>query len=111
MLPSLRETDTVTQAIEAAVAIYPFAEDVYNSATWRIVHEPSSGDDLTGYSRPYRLLYVMPNRYAGSPGLLVRYYEERRGDNDHWIHIDWVKYFEPDGNAGAETPKAFDMRR
>jgi hypothetical protein len=93
-LLTVREEESVSLAVEEAVAKFPFAEEAFFAAKWRIVHDLKCGDLIPGTNR--RVVFVVPNKLAKSPGLLVRYYEGKDADGYPLVVVDWIQYFEYD---------------
>src|SRR5438132_9866659 len=93
-LLSILEEDFVSLAVEEAVKRYPFAEDVFFGAKWRVVRDFECGELIPGSNR--RVVFVLPNKIAKSPGLLVRYYEGKDAHGYPLIVVDWVQYVDYD---------------
>ena len=100
---TVREELNVTEAVDSAVAKYPFAEDVFEAAKWRIARDPECGKPVseTDSQPPRRVVHIRPVHQAASPGLLVRYY--RLPDV---MVIDWVHFYPFDSGA-AVSPDAY----
>ena len=73
---TVREEHHVTEDVNSAVAEYPFAEDVFDAAKWRIARDPECGALVSGTDAhpPRRVVHILPVHQTSSPGLLVRYY-------------------------------------
>ena len=99
---TIREELGVTREVERAASTHPLAADVFEAAKWRIAREPECGTPLGGIDDPHLVLYLLPNKLAESPGLLVRYFRESRDV----LVVDWVR-FEPYAAAGAVNPVAY----
>ena len=102
---TVRQEDSVTDVVDAAVALHKHAEDVFMAAVWLIAKDPMCGDVMTDMP-DRRLVYLRPNRVAQSPGLLVRY----KIETDGVPAIDWIKYYEYD-EPDAVTPAAYIHKR
>lgn len=102
---TVREEDSVTEAVSDAVTKYPAAEDIFRSAVWVIARSPRSGTVLGGSNPERRLLKLLPNSIAKTPGLKVRYYLE-----SHLAVVDWVK-FSPYDDSQAVAPAAYVYKR
>ena len=99
---TIREELSVTRAIERAAEQYPLADDIYGAAAWRIAREPECGTPMPGAPEDYRLLNLLPNQEARTPGLLVRYFRE----SAQAITVDWIEFY-PYDDALAVRPHAF----
>jgi hypothetical protein len=105
-LLSIIEEAIVTAAVEEAVARFPFAEEVFFAAKWRVARDFECGHLIAGSNPGKRLLYLPPNKIARSPGLLVRYFQGKDDFGYPAIVVDWVQYLEYD-EAKALAPRAF----
>ena len=103
--PSLSGKHHVSDDVDSAVSKYPFAEDVFEAAKWRIARDSECGTPVTHTDAhpPRRVVHIRPLRQAVSPGLLVRYY--RLSDV---AVIDWVRFYPFDDKA-AVLPDAFGV--
>lgn len=102
---TIREELHVSDAVDSAVSKYPFAEDAFDSAKWRIARDPECGTPVsqTDTHPLRRVVHIRPLLNAASPGILVRYY--RLSDV---MVIDWVHFY-PFDAATAVLPDAFDV--
>lgn len=103
---SIREEHHVTEEVDAAVAKYPFAEDAFWSATWRIAREPECGKPVTGTNAypSRRVVHIQPlQETSSSPGILIRYYRL-----PNLIVIDWVHFY-PFNSETAVRPDAYSL--
>ena len=94
---TVREEHHVTEDVNSAVAEYPFAEDVFDAAKWRIARDPECGTLVSGTDAhpPRRVVHILPVHQTSSPGLLVRYYRLPT-----MAVIDWVHFYPfDDGNC------------
>jgi hypothetical protein len=99
---TIREELSVTRAIERAVEEHPLADDIYGAAAWRIARELECGTPLVGVPEGYRVLNLLPNREARTPGLLVRYFRE----GVQMVTVDWIEFY-PYDEALAVRPLAY----
>ena len=101
---TVREEHRVSDDVDSAVAKYPFAEEVFEAAKWRIARDPECGTPVsrTDAHPPRRVIHIRPLHKALSPGLLVRYYLS------DVVVIDWVHFYPFDDNA-AVLPDAFGV--
>jgi len=97
---TIREELSVTRAIAAET--HPLADDIYGAATWRIARDPECGTPLTGQPEGYRVLNLLPNREAETPGLLVRYRQEGAQE----VMVDWIEFY-PYDDSLAVLPLAY----
>lgn len=101
--PSIREEHHVTADVDSAVSVYPFAEDIFEAAKWRITRDPECGTPVSHTeTHPIRrVVHIRPLRKAGSPGLLVRYYLLT-----DIVVVDWVHFYPFDGETAVQ-PDAY----
>ena len=99
---TVREEHRVMDAVDLAVTMYPFADEVFEAAKWRISRDPKCGQPVsqTNSHPPRRVVHIPPVRQAGSPGLLVRYYLS------DIVVIDWVHFY-PFDKGAAVSPDAY----
>ena len=102
---SIVEEHYVAEAVDEAVSLYRFAEDVYDAGIWRIARQPKSGVQLKGLSPETWLIYIRPNRLAKSPGMAMRY----TYDDDN-VYVNWVKFYEYTEEEAAE-PQAYIIKK
>lgn len=95
------ETESVAEVVRAELKNHPAAERIWLAATWLITHSPEIGKELPNTAPARRLLKLMPNEIAKTPGLLVRYYMD-----GNRVAIDWVKFF-PYDKAKSVSPAAY----
>ena len=103
---TIREEDSVREAVEQAMAWNRFADDMMAAAIWRIAREPTCGTPLSVPSTEpprRRLLHIPPNATVQSPGMLVRYYVL-----EHTAVVDWIRFL-PFNAAQAVNPDAFTL--
>jgi len=102
------EEEAVSDIVDAAVAQYPWADEVFQAAVWLIAKDRESGEPIPGTTPLRRLMYLRPNRLAKSPGVLVRYWVEdvTAGAAEDRIVVDWVKFYDYDDDD-AVTPAAY----
>jgi len=105
-LLSIVEDASVTAVVVDAVKRFPFAEDVFYAAMWRIARDFNCGEVVEDTDPVRRLLFLRPNKVAKSPGLLVKYYEGVDQENYPIILLEWAHYFDYD-EAQAATPRAY----
>jgi len=101
---TIREEDSVRDAVEQAMTWNRFADDMMEAAKWRIAREPKCGRPLEPRTDQLRrLLLMQSNVTIESPRLLVRYYVI-----EHMAVIDWIRFlpFQPDQ---AVSPDAFTV--
>ena len=100
---TVREEHHVTEDVNFAVAQYPFAEDAFEAAKWRIARDPECGILVSGIDAhpPRRVVHFPPVRQTSSPGLLVRYYPLPT-----MVVIDWVHFY-PFDDGAAVLPDAY----
>ena len=100
---TVREEHHVTEDVNSAVAEYPFAEDVFDAAKWRIARDPECGALVSGTDAhpPRRVVHILPVHQTSSPGLLVRYYRLPT-----MAVIDWVHFY-PFDDGTAVLPDAY----
>ena len=99
---TIREEFSVSEVVDRAVADHPLAEDMFESAKWRIAREPDCGTPVTDVSQPRLLVHILPNLDGHTPGMLVRYHVA----DAHTIDIDWVHFY-PYDEAIAIRPGAY----
>ena len=99
---TIREELTVTETVERATKEHPLAENIFDSAIWRIAREPDCGTPMAGIDESRRVLKLLPNRLGKTPGLLLRY---RRVSQD-LVSIEWVRYY-PYDDTIAVVPAAY----
>ena len=104
ILLTVFEEQAVSDAVDAAVAEYPFAEDVFDAAIWLLARNPDAGDVIDGTNPVQNLICIPSNRLAKSPTLLVRYF---RKDEDS-LMITWIKFL-PFDESNAVTPDAYQL--
>lgn len=102
---TVREEHHVESDVDSAVAKWTFAEDVFEAAKWRIARDPDCGTPVsqTNAHPPRRVVYMRPIKQAGSPGLLVRYYQL-----ETIVVIEWVHFFPPDDEP-SDIPDAYHV--
>ena len=102
---TIREEHHVSDNVDAAVSKYPFAEDAFEAAKWRIARDPECGTPVsqTDAHPPHRVVHIRPLHKADSPGILVRYH--RLSDV---VVIDWVHFYPYDART-AILPDAFGV--
>lgn len=94
-LLSFVETPEVSALVDAAVAKYTTADDVWSAAIWLIARQHAGAK--VGKGKPQRYAVELPPvRESRSPGLVVRYYYEDDG-NCHGV-IEWVHFYDYDEN-------------
>lgn len=98
----VREEASVSEAVDQAVAEHPLAEDMFESAKWRIAREPDCGTPVTDVPQSRFVVHILPNRDAETPGLLVRYYRE----SVDLVVVDWVRFYPYDDRL-AVRPGAY----
>lgn len=103
------EEDSVREAVDAAVAKYPWADEVFEAAKFVISTNRFTGDEMPGTNPVRRLVYLRPNRLAKSPAILVRYYICEEPERDGYPVVDWVKFYDYDDEE-AVTPAAYVHR-
>ena len=102
---TVREEHHVKDDVDSAVAKWPFAEDAFEAAKWRIARDPECGTPVsqTDAQPPRRVVHIPPVRQAASPGILVRYYQLPTV-----VVIDWVRFY-PFDDGAAVLPGAYQV--
>ena len=87
---TVREEHHVKDDVDSAVAKWPFAEDAFEAAKWRIARDPECGTPVSQTD-------------AHPPGILVRYYQLPTV-----VVIDWVRFY-PFDDGAAVLPGAYQV--
>lgn len=103
---TVREENSVRDAVKQAMAENPFADDMMAAAVWRISKEPTCGRPMptkTSTIPQRRLLRFRSTTTGELPEMLVRYYIL-----ENVAVVDWVRFlpFNPDQ---AVNPDAFTV--
>jgi hypothetical protein len=104
-LATIAETQVVSSIVDEAVSKYPFAQEVFDAAKWRIARDKNIGVPLPDISPHHFLVFITSMQIARSPSLLVRFSRKRESSCD--ITIDWAKFLPYDQTQSSKTPSEY----
>lgn len=102
-LLTVRDEPAVTETLEAAIAEFAMAEDIYEAAKDFVSRKPDVGEAVPNTDPVRRVVFLPPVRLGQRPGLLVRFRVE-----PNLVVVEWIRFY-PYDEATAVMPDAYTI--